>query len=106
MAQLIIRNATYEDIPSIIEVDLSSTTKDEILGFTTPEWVTFSSPDELMKFWAEGNRLKDGSEVIVAEQDRKLIGFIVFKKERDHLYIDNLHITRDPPIKCKRLPSF
>jgi len=95
MEQLVIRNATYGDIPSIIEVDLSSTTKDELLGFTTPEWVTYSSPDELMKFWAEGNGLKDGSEIIVAVKDGKIIGFIVFKKERDNLYIDNLHIIRD-----------
>lgn len=95
MTRLVIRKATYDDISSIIEVNLSSTTKDETLGFTTQEWATFSSPDKLMKLWVEDNRLKDGCEVIVAEKDGRLIGYIVFKKERDHIYIDDIDIAKD-----------
>jgi len=49
----------------------------------------------LRKAWAEENRLKDGSEVIVAEKNRKIVGFIVFKMECDHCYIDNIDVIRD-----------
>jgi len=39
--------------------------------------------------------LKDGSEVVVAEKDGKVVGFIVFKRERDWVYIDNIDIIKD-----------
>ena len=87
--------ATANDITSIVNVSLTSTTKEETNGFTAPEWTTYSSTEELSKVWAEANRLKDGSEVIVAEKNNKIIGFIVFKMEFDYCYIDNIDITRD-----------
>jgi len=95
MTKLVIRTATLGDIPSIVKVDLLAAPKEEIKGFAAPEWVTYRSPEELRKVWAEDNRLKDGSEVIVAEKNGKVIGFIVFKRERDHVYIDVIHITKD-----------
>lgn len=94
-SMLVIRTATINDIRSIVNVSLASTTKEETQGFTTPEWVTYSSSEELTKVWAEGNRLRDGSEIIVAEKNRKTVGFIVFKLECDYCYIDNIDITRD-----------
>lgn len=45
--------------------------------------------------WVEKNRLKDGSEVILAEKNEKIVGFIVFKMESDHSYIDNIDIVKD-----------
>jgi len=87
--------ATANDITSIVNVSLTSTTKEETNGFTAPEWTTYPSTEELSKVWAEANRLKDGSEVIVAEKNNKIIGFIVFKMEFDYCYIDNIDITRD-----------
>ena len=39
--------------------------------------------------------MKDGSEVIVAEKNNKIGGFIVFKMECDYCYIDNIAITRE-----------
>ena len=84
MRKLVIRAATPDDIPSIVKVSLASATREEIQGFSAPEWVTFSSSEELRKVWAEGNRLKDGLEVIVAEKNGEIVGFIVFKMERDH----------------------
>jgi len=39
--------------------------------------------------------LKDGSEVIVAEKERRIVGFIVFKMKRDHVYIDNIDIRKE-----------
>ena len=95
MAKLVIRTATINDIRSIVNVNLTSTTKEETQEFTTPEWATCSSPKKLRKEWAKENMLKDGSEIIVAEKNRKIVGFIVFKMERDYCYIDNIDITRD-----------
>jgi ribosomal protein S18 acetylase RimI-like enzyme len=95
MPTLVMRPATRGDIPTIIDVSLSSNTKGETAGFTAPELGTFSSPEALKEVWAKENRLKDGSEIVVAEKNRKIIGFIVFKREPDHFYIDNLDITRD-----------
>jgi len=95
MRRLVIRAATPDDIPSIVKVSLASTTKEEVQGFSAPDWVTFSSSEELRKVWVEENRLKDGLEVIVAEKNGELVGFIVFKMECDHGYIDNIDITED-----------
>ncbi|WXG45196.1 MAG: GNAT family N-acetyltransferase [Candidatus Atabeyarchaeum deiterrae] len=95
MTELVIRPAIRDDIPSICEVNLSSKTRSEIAGFTAPEFATFSSPDVLAKVWARRNRLKDGFEVIVAEKDGRVVGFIVFKKERGYVDIDNVDIRKD-----------
>ena len=95
MRKLVIRAATPDDILSIVKVSLASTTKEEVQGFSAPECVTFSSSGELRKAWVEGNRLKDGFEVIVAEKNGEIVGFIVFKMERDHGYIDNIDIVKD-----------
>lgn len=95
MVKLVIRKATMNDIPSIVDVSLASTAREETQGFVAPEGIAYSSSEELRKAWAEENRLKDGSEVIVAEKNRKIVGFIVFKMEYDHCYIDNVAITRD-----------
>jgi GNAT superfamily N-acetyltransferase len=95
MSKLAIRPAIRKDIPSIVEVNLSSKTRSEIAGFSAPEFWIFSSPEALTSVWDKGNRLKDGFEVIVAEKDGRVVGFIVFKKERDHVDIDNLDIRKD-----------
>jgi len=95
MVKLVIRMATMNDIPSIVNVSLASTAKEEKQRFTAPELGTYSSSEELRKAWAEENKLKDGSEVIVAEKNRRIVGFVVFKKEYDYCYIDNIDITRD-----------
>jgi ribosomal protein S18 acetylase RimI-like enzyme len=95
MVKLVIRTATINDIPSIVDVSVASTAKDETQGFAASEWVTYSSSEELRKAWAEENKLKDGSEVIVAEKNKKIVGFIAFKMEYDYCYVDNIDITRD-----------
>jgi len=58
MAKLVIRRATVADISSIVQASLESTTQEETRGFAAPEWVTYSSPEELKKVWAEGNRFE------------------------------------------------
>ena len=94
--KLVVRPATVNDIPSIVNVSSSSTAGVEIRGFTAPEWrVTYSSSAELKKEWASENRLKDGSEVVVVEKNGRIVGFIVFKMELDYCYIDDVAVTRD-----------
>jgi GNAT superfamily N-acetyltransferase len=99
MTGLVIRPATREDIPSIVEVDLSSKTRSEIAGFSAPEFATFSSPRRLIKVWVRGNELRDGFEVVVAEKEGKVVGFIVFKREQDYVDIDNLDVTKNEQMK-------
>jgi ribosomal protein S18 acetylase RimI-like enzyme len=92
---LIIRTAEVEDIPSIVGVRLAALTEDEIRGFSAPEFATFSSIEKLQKAWGRENRLKDGFEVFVAEDEGKIVGFIVFRIRGDYGYIDNLVVAKE-----------
>ena len=47
--KLVIRTATMNDIPSIVNVRLASTVKGETQGFEAPEWVTYSSSEEMRR---------------------------------------------------------
>jgi len=95
MKKSVIRRATTKDIPSIVHVSVSSVAEGETKGFAPPSWSTYSTTEELGKAWAEENRLRDGSEIIVAEKSGKVIGFIVFKGDSAHMYIDNIDIIKD-----------
>jgi len=89
-----IREATREDIPSIVEVRRASTTDEETIGFSAPEWRTFLDVEKLRDEWTTGNRLKEDYEVIVSERGGQIVGYLVFKREHEHLYIDALHIRK------------
>jgi ribosomal protein S18 acetylase RimI-like enzyme len=95
MEEAIIRKASVYDVRAIVQASLTSVSKEETAGFAAAEWITYSSPGELRKVWDTGNRLKDGSEVVVAEKERRIVGFIVFKMELDHIYIDNIDIRKE-----------
>jgi ribosomal protein S18 acetylase RimI-like enzyme len=95
MDAIVIRKASVNDISSIVQASLASASKKETEGFAAAEWVTYSSPEELRKVWDKENKLKDGSEVVVAEKERRIVGFIVFKMERDHVYIDDIDIRKE-----------
>lgn len=94
MTELLIREALGNDIPSIVQVDLTSVSKDETRGFAASQTGTFQSVDKLTKAWKDSNRLKNGLEVLVAEKDGKIVGFVVFKFERDHVYIDIIDVMK------------
>jgi GNAT superfamily N-acetyltransferase len=94
LERMIIRRAEIGDIPSIVQACLTSASAEETEGFAAPEWVKFSSVEELKKAWNTGSRLKDGSEVAVAEKDGEVLGFIVFSMEPDCAYIDDIDITK------------
>jgi len=87
VVDVIIREATREDIPSIVEVRRASTTEEEIIGFTAPEWGTFLDVEKLRNEWTTGNRLKEDYEV-------QIVGYLVFKREHEHLYIDVLNVKK------------
>ena len=87
--------AATKDVPSIVRIRLAALTAEEIRGFSAPGFVTFSSTEELRKVWSRENRLKDGFEVSVAEDEGKMVGLIVFKMESDHFYIDNIVAAKD-----------
>jgi ribosomal protein S18 acetylase RimI-like enzyme len=95
MEVVVIRKATVHDISGMAEASLTSASKEEMEGFSAAEWVTYSSPEGLRRGWSSGNKLNDGSEVIVAEKAGRTVGFIVFKFEDDYAYIDNIDIRRD-----------
>jgi ribosomal protein S18 acetylase RimI-like enzyme len=95
MPLIVIRKASVKDVPSIVRIRLASLTEEEIRGFSAPEFATYSSTKELRKMWSRKNRLKDGFEVFVAEDEGKMVGFIVFKMERDYGYIDNIVVAKE-----------
>jgi ribosomal protein S18 acetylase RimI-like enzyme len=95
MDAVIIRKASVDDIFGIVQTSLTSASKEETEGFAAAEWATYWSPEELRKVWNKENRLKDGSEVVVAEKERRIVGFIVFKMERDYAYIDDIDIRKE-----------
>lgn len=94
MEEVVIRKATIDDIPAIVQACLTSASQEETKGFGAPEWGTYSVPGELKKVRTTGNKLNDGSEVVVAEKNSEVVGFIVFSLERDCAYIDDIDITK------------
>ena len=96
MTLLVIRAGTVKAISSIVRIRLGALTEEEIRGFSAPEFtITYSSAEELRKVWSGGNRLKDGFEVFLAEEEGEMVGFVVFKMERDHGYIDNIVVAKE-----------
>jgi len=96
MTPLMIRAATVKDVSSIVRIRLAVLSKEEIRGFSAPEFTTtYTSTEELRKVWSRENRLKDGFEVFVAEDEGKMVGFIVFKMERDYGYVDNIVVAKE-----------
>lgn len=91
---MLIREARREDISSIVAACRASVAEEELIGFTAPEWGTFRDVERLKGIWKTGNRLEDYYEVIVSERDRQILGFLVFKKEQEHLYIDQVNIRK------------
>lgn len=65
-----------------------------MVGHTAPEWGTFRDVERLRNEWITGNRLKDDYEVIVAEREGQIIGYLVFKREHEFMYIDLVHIRK------------
>lgn len=95
MTSLMIRAATVRDVPSIVKVRLAALTEEEIRGFSAREFAITSSPEKLREVWDKENRLKDGFEVFLAEDDGRLVGYMMFKVEGDSGYIDDVVVAKE-----------
>jgi ribosomal protein S18 acetylase RimI-like enzyme len=95
MSPLVIRAATIRDISSIVKIRLETLSDDEISGFSVPEFANTSSPEALLDSWERGNMLKDGFEVFLAEDDRRIVGCMMFKVEGDSGYIDDIVVYKE-----------
>jgi ribosomal protein S18 acetylase RimI-like enzyme len=92
---LVIRAATISDIPNIVEVRLKTLSDEEISAFSAPEFANTSSNDGLLKAWNVGNMLNDGLEVFVAENYGTLVGYLMFKVEKNSGYIDDIVVHKE-----------
>jgi GNAT superfamily N-acetyltransferase len=95
MSSLIIRPASIEDIALIVKVRLGALTEEELVGFTVPDANLFWTNEKLQEMWDKENRLKDCSEVFVAEVNRRIIGFIVLNMEVNDDNIDNIVVAKE-----------
>jgi ribosomal protein S18 acetylase RimI-like enzyme len=91
----VIRPATVKDVSSIVNVRLDALTNREISGFTAKEYSLYSLVKKLHKMWGRENVLKDGFRVFVAEENRKIIGFVVFKIENNYGILDNIVVAKE-----------
>ena len=94
MSSFIIRPASISDVPLIVEIRLGAVTEEEISEFGVPGDNMYTSIDTLREMWTFENRLKDGFEVFVAEDQGRVVGFIVFKVRGDD-NIDNIVVAKD-----------
>ena len=93
--KLVIREATAEDIPSIVKVRRAAFTQEEVRGFTTPEPSIYYTCEGLRRVWEKENVLKDGWEIAVAESKGGIVGFIVYKMEGGCGFIDLIDVAKD-----------
>jgi ribosomal protein S18 acetylase RimI-like enzyme len=95
VTSLIVRAATIKDVSSIVRVRLGALAEEEVRGFSAPEFAITSSTKKLRKAWGKGNRLKDGFEVFLAEDEGRLVGYMMFKVEGDPGYIDDIVVAKE-----------
>ena len=79
MNSLAIRAASVRDVPFIVGTRLGALTEEEIRGFSSPEFATTSSTEKMRNVRGSGNRLKDGFEVFLAEDEGRLVGYMMLK---------------------------
>jgi ribosomal protein S18 acetylase RimI-like enzyme len=95
MSALLIRPASKTDIKSIVKIRLGALKEEELVGFTVPDGNLCWSIEKLKHLWDKDNRLKDNSEVFVAEGQEKVIGFIVLNMGVSEDIIDNIIVAKE-----------
>jgi len=98
MVSLVIRRATTKDIPSIVRIRLTTLTEEETVGFSAPLQAATTSIKKLQEAWSEGNRLKNGFEVFLAEVGNCLAGYAMFGLVNgctDCGYIDDIVVAKE-----------
>jgi ribosomal protein S18 acetylase RimI-like enzyme len=94
MNSLVIRAASVRDVPFIVRIRLRALNEEEIHGFSCPEFATTSSTKKMLEMWSSGNKLKDDTEMFVAEKKGILVGYMMLKVEGDSGYIDNIVVAK------------
>jgi len=94
MSTLVIRPASITDISSIVEIRLVAFTDEEVDGFIVPQKSVYTSVERLRNMWNKDNLLKDGCEVFVAENEAKVVGFIVYNMKSFDDNIDNIIVAK------------
>jgi ribosomal protein S18 acetylase RimI-like enzyme len=95
MSSLVIRPASIADTSSIVKVRRGAFTEQEISGFIVPRESPYASIEKLRKMWDRENLLKDGFEVLVAEREGTVVGFIVYNMKSPDDNIDNVVVARE-----------
>src|SRR5256885_17192897 len=74
LSRILVRPASREDIPALVQISNSSVAEDEDSGFGTPRSESlFGDPRWLSAVWEEPNRVR-GEEIFVAEMDDQIVG--------------------------------
>jgi ribosomal protein S18 acetylase RimI-like enzyme len=94
MYSLIVRPASISDVSSIIKIRLEALTEEELDGFTVPNANLYWTNEKINESWDKENKLKDNSEVFVAEDNGRVIGFIIFNQEVSDDNIDNIVVEK------------
>jgi predicted N-acetyltransferase YhbS len=78
---VLVRTATSDDIPGIVAVSKTSILPDEDVGFGGGLGSPFDDPASLASAWEEPNLVR-GEEVLVAEIDGRIAGYVTVE-DRD-----------------------
>lgn len=95
MNSLAIRAASVRDVPFIVEIRLGALTEEENRGFFSPEFAIIFSTEKMREVGGSGNRLKDGFEVFLVEDEGRLVGYMMLKVDGDYGYIDNIVVAKE-----------
>ena len=94
MSSITIRPASIKDVPSIIRIRLNALSEKELVDFSVPNSNDLWTIKKLKEEWLMKNKKKDGSEVFVAEIEKKIVGFIVYNMEVKDDNIDNIVVSK------------
>jgi len=97
---LSIRSAKRDDIPGIVECANSSSSEEEEAGFGMPfAQRTFNDVGRLSAAWRDPNAvdsdLAGGEEVIVAEEDGRIVGYVTVEERGEDLELVNIDVRRE-----------
>jgi len=90
-----VRPATRGDIPEIVAAETTAVSEDEVAGFGTPRSTqTFADAERLSFAWKDPNRVGD-EEVLVAELDGRIVGYVTLEDRGSDLELVDLEIARE-----------
>ncbi len=92
---ILIRRATRNDIPGIVDVWSTSVTDEEVAGFGAPSAESpFGSVVSLSAAWKEPNLIRS-EEVIVAEIHGRIAGCLTIEERAESLELVNIDVLRE-----------